>query len=204
MGLTNPLLLQQLRAETAQLSTATMQIAPEQGQMMHLLVKLMGAGKVLEIGTFTGYSTAWLALALPPQGRLIACDVSAEWTQIGQRYWQQLELESRIELRLAPALDTLTQLINEGYSEQFDVVFIDADKTNYLAYYETSLRLLRQGGLILIDNTLWSGSVIDPADTDPDTVAIREFNQHLARDPRITLSLLPIADGLTLALKNVE
>lgn len=195
-------LLQQLREETQGLEMARMQIAPEQGQFMALLVELSGAQKIIEIGTFTGYSALAMAQALPEQGQLICCDVSREWTDIAQRYWSEAGVHERIDLRLGPALDTLQSLLEQGAQGQFDMAFIDADKTNYLAYYQTCLELLRPGGLLMIDNTLWSGAVADPQVQDEDTLAIRELNKTLHQDKRVSLSLLPIGDGLTLARKR--
>ncbi|MCC5899818.1 MAG: class I SAM-dependent methyltransferase [Phormidium sp. BM_Day4_Bin.17] len=194
--------LQQLRQETAQLPGARMQIAPEQGQFMALLVQLLGARKTLEIGTFTGYSALVVALALPPEGRLVTCDIDETTTAIARRYWQQAGVADNIELRLAPALDSLDQLLAAGEAESFDFAFIDADKRNYPHYYEKSLQLVRSGGLIAIDNVLWSGRVADETVSDKRTEAIREFNLALHQDDRISLSLVPISDGLTLALKR--
>lgn len=201
-SLREPEVLRRLREETLAMPEANMQIAPEQGQLMALLVRLMGAKRILEIGTFTGYSALVMALALPADGRLIACDVSAEWTAIARRYWQEAGVAGRIELRLAPALVTLDRLIGDGAAGSFDLAFIDADKENYRAYYERALTLLRAGGLILIDNTLWGGSVADPARDDAETRAIRALNAALHHDERIDLALVPIGDGLTLARKR--
>jgi predicted O-methyltransferase YrrM len=194
--------LRALREETAALTQRSMQIAPEQGQFMALLARLLRARRCLEIGVFTGYSSLATALALPPEGRIVACDVSEEWTAIARRYWEQGGVAHKIDLRIAPATQTLDVLLGQGHAGTFDLAFIDADKTNYLAYYERTLQLLRPGGLVLIDNTLWSGRVADPAVTDPDTVALRELNTTLLRDERVDLSLLPVGDGLTLALKR--
>ncbi|GAC1464793.1 MAG: class I SAM-dependent methyltransferase [Chamaesiphon sp.] len=194
-------LLRQLREETAAHPRATMQIAPEQGQFMALLVQLLGATKTLEVGVFTGYSSLCVALALPPTGKIIACDVSEEYTSVARRYWQKAGVSSKIDLRLAPALETLDGLLAAGEAQTFDFAFIDADKENYEAYYERSLQLIRPGGLIAIDNVLWSGQVADPQVKDKDTQAIRDLNEKLHHDERISLSLVPIADGLTLALK---
>jgi predicted O-methyltransferase YrrM len=180
---------------------AIMQIAPEQGQFMALLVKLIRAKKCLEIGVFTGYSSLAVALALPEDGQLIACDISEEYTTIAQKYWQKAGINHKIKLHIAPALETLDQLILAGETNSFDFVFIDADKSNYKNYYEKSLQLVRSGGLIVIDNVLWSGKVADPEIQDNRTNKIRQFNQELHQDKRISLSLVPIADGLTLALK---
>lgn len=202
VSLREPEVLQRLRAETARLPMANMQIAPEQGQFMALLVELLGVEKALEIGVFTGYSALCVALAMPSGGRLIACDVSEEWTGIARRYWTEAGVDGTIDLRLAPAADTLRGLLAAGHAGSFDFAFIDADKEGYGDYYELSLALLRPGGLIVVDNVLWSGRVADPAMHDPDTVAIRQFNERRRGDLRVTLSLLPLADGLTLARKR--
>ncbi|MGD2137734.1 MAG: class I SAM-dependent methyltransferase [Gammaproteobacteria bacterium] len=196
--------LKRLREETARDAMSRMQIAPEQGQFMALLVQLTGARKALEIGVYTGYSALCVAGALPADGRLIACDISEAWTAVAQRYWREAGVHDRIDLRLAPALDTLDHLLQAGETGSFDFAFIDADKENYRAYYERVLALLRPGGLIAVDNTLWSGSVADPANQDPDTRAIREFNEALHADERVQISLVPIADGLTLARKLAD
>ena len=195
-------ILKQLREETAKLSMAQMQISPEQGQFMALLVQLMGAKQTLDIGVFTGYSALAVALALPDDGKVIACDISEEYTAIGKDFWARAGVSEKIGLRIAPALETLEKLITEGETGSFDLAFIDADKRNYENYYERALILLRPGGLILIDNVLWSGKVLDPTITDKQTQAIREFNRKLYQDSRISLSLIAIADGLTLALKR--
>jgi predicted O-methyltransferase YrrM len=202
ISLREPDILKQLREETAKLSMAQMQISPEQGQFMALLVQLMGAKKTLEIGVFTGYSALAVALALPDDGKVIACDISEEYTAIAKDFWARAGVSEKIDLRIAPALETLEKLITDGETGSFDLAFIDADKRNYENYYERALTLLRPGGLILIDNVLWSGKVIDPTITDKQTQAIREFNQKLHQDSRISLSLIAIADGLTLALKR--
>lgn len=199
-----PEILRRLRDETAQLGgLARMQIAPEQGQFMALLLELMGAHRMLEVGTFTGYSTLACAMALPPDGNIVACDVSREWTDIGQKYWQEAGLADKIELRIAPAADTLQQLLEEGQANAFDAMFIDADKTNYGTYYELGLKLVRPGGLIMIDNVLWGGAVADPSEQDEDTQAIRALNRKLHTDNRVTVSLIPIADGMTLARRRI-
>ncbi|MEB3338635.1 MAG: class I SAM-dependent methyltransferase [Leptolyngbyaceae bacterium] len=202
ISLREPEVLSQLRKETASHPQGRMQIAPEQGQFMALLLQLMGAKKVLEVGVFTGYSSLSMALALPPDGRIIACDVSEAYTSVARRYWEQAGVADKIDLRIAPALETLDQLLAEGQAGSFDFAFIDADKSNYWNYYERSLQLLRPGGLIAIDNVLWSGRVADPGDQDSLTVAIRSFNALISQDQRVSLSLVPIADGLTLALKR--
>jgi predicted O-methyltransferase YrrM len=194
--------MRRLREETATLDRARMQIGPEQGQFMALLVELIGARSALEVGTFTGYSALAVARALPDDGRLIACDVSAEWTSIGRPYWEEAGVAHKIDLRLAPAIETLDALLGEGRAETFDFVFIDADKTGYDAYYERALSLIHPGGLITLDNTLWEAKVVDPEITDTDTEAIRAINKKLAADERVTLSMVPIGDGLTLARKR--
>ena len=194
--------MRRLREETASMEQANMQIGPEQGQFMALLVELIGARSVLEVGTFTGYSALAMAVALPENGALVACDVSEEWTAIGRRYWEEAGVAHKIELRLAPALETLDALLAEGRAGTFDFAFIDADKEGYDAYYERALELVRLGGLIALDNTLWEGKVADPAATDVDTEAIRAINAKLVLDERVTLSLIPVGDGLTLARKR--
>ncbi|KAB8319628.1 methyltransferase domain-containing protein [Tolypothrix campylonemoides VB511288] len=202
VSLREPEILAQLRQETAQHPRSRMQITPEQGQFMALLVQLMGAKKTLDIGVFRGYSSLVVALALPPEGKVVACDLSEEYTAIARRYWEQAGVAHKIELHIAPALDTLDKLIAAGEAGTFDFAFIDADKNNYGNYYERSLQLLRPGGLIAVDNVLQSGRVADPQEQDKITNSIRAFNQKLHQDPRITISLVPIADGLTLALKR--
>jgi len=197
-----PRVLVELREETAQLPGAGMQISPEQGQFMRLLVELLGAQRTLEIGVYTGYSSLCVAQALPEDGQLIACDINAEYTAIARRYWQRAGLEQRIRLELGPALATLDGLIAAGESGRFDFAFIDADKENYQGYYERSLQLLRRGGLIAIDNVLWGGSVADPADQKSTTLAIRALNARLGEDSRVSVSLIPIGDGLFLARKR--
>lgn len=194
-------LLAELREVTAKDEMARMQIAPEQGQFMQLLVRLMGAKHIIEIGTFTGYSALAMALVLPNEGEIICCDVDKEWTDIARQFWQKAGVEHKTDLRLAPAQETLNGLLKAGKARTFDLAFIDADKANYDHYYELCLRLLRPGGLVLLDNTLWGGSVINPYKQDEDTKAIRALNLKLQQDSRIQLSHLPIADGLTLALK---
>jgi caffeoyl-CoA O-methyltransferase len=195
-------LQRRLRAETAQLPAAGMQIAADQGAFLAFLVRLIGARRALEVGTFTGYSALAMALALPEDGRLIACDISEEWTSIGRRYWEEAGVSHKIDLRLGPAGGTLEALLEEGRGGTFDFAFIDADKTGYDVYYERVLELLRPGGLVAVDNTLWEGKVADPTETDPDTEAIRAFNLKVRSDERVTLSLVPIGDGLTLARKR--
>lgn len=201
-SLREPEPLRRLRDETLAMPRASMQISPEQGQFMALLVRVLGATRTLEIGTFTGYSAAWVASALPADGRIVACDISEEWTSIARRYWSELGLDARIDLRLAPALDTLDDLLTAGEAGRYDFAFIDADKENYENYFERSLSLLRTGGLIAVDNVLWGGSVVDPDKRDKDTEAIRAFNEARLEDDRVDLSLVPIGDGLTLARKR--
>lgn len=196
-----PDILRRLREETARDSMARMQIAPEQGQLMQLLVRLMGARCYLEVGVFTGYSSLAVALALPAEGRILACDISDTWTRVARRYWAEAGVAGKIDLRLAPALQTLDGLIGAGGAGSFDFAFIDADKTSYQAYYERALTLIRVGGLIAIDNTLWEGRVANPTARDVDTQAIRDFNRHLRDDGRVQQCLVPIGDGLSLALK---
>jgi len=198
-----PDVLRRLRDATAALPNARMQISVEQGQFLRLLIELIGAKKTLEVGTFTGYSALCVALALPAEGRIVACDVSEEFTNVGRPFWKEAGVADKIDLRLAPATETLTALLeNENAAGTFDFAFIDADKPNYETYYEHALRLVRPGGLIAIDNTLWSGRVADPNVTDEDTLALRALNANLHADERVTLSLVPIGDGLTLARRR--
>jgi len=192
----------ELRAATAGMKHALMQIGPDQGALMALLVKLTGARRTIEIGVFTGYSALAVALALPADGRIVACDVSEEWTAMARRYWEKAGVAGKIDLRLAPALETLDRLIAEGEAGRFDFAFIDADKKSYPGYYERCLTLLRPGGLVAVDNTLWSGAVLDAADRSADTEAIRAFNDGVARDERVDVALLTVGDGLTLARKR--
>lgn len=191
-----------LRARTATLEEHYMQISPEQGQFFKWLLNVMNARQVIEVGTYTGYSALCLAQAVGVRGRVVCCDISEEWTAIGREFWAQAGVAERIDLRLAPALETLEQMRQAGEAGCFDFAFIDADKGNYRAYYEHLLDLIRPGGVIAVDNTLWSGRVADPSEQEPDTVAIREFNQMLAGDSRVLVSLVPIGDGLTLARRH--
>lgn len=191
-----------LRDETAKLPRAGMQIGPDQASFLSLIVAAIGAKNAIEIGTFTGYSALAIARALPANGTLICCDVSEEWTAIARRYWKEAQLDKRIDLRLAPALDTLEALIGKGRDGTFDFAFIDADKTGYDAYYEACLKLLRPNGLIAIDNVLWSGAVADPSDNDADTKALRALNIKISNDPRVDASLLTIGDGVMLVRKR--
>jgi predicted O-methyltransferase YrrM len=201
VSLREPGILRRLREATAELPEAHLQVAPEEGQFLQLLVRLLGARRVLEIGTFTGYSALWMALALPEDGRLVTCDSSEEWTAIAREYWQEAGLAERIDLRLGPADESLAALVEEERGH-YDLAFIDADKEGYDGYYEACLKLLRGGGLVVVDNTLWSGRPADPEDHDADTVAIRQFNDKLHADERVDLSLLPLVDGVTLARKR--
>lgn len=195
-------LMRELREVTSQLEMSRMQIAPEQGGFMSLLVELVGASRIIEVGTFTGYSALCMASAMPEDGRLICCDVSEEWTSIGRQFWERAGVSDRIDLRIAPALYTLDGLLSDGQSERFDMTFVDADKVNYAAYYERCFELVRPGGLMLFDNTLWSGAVADPEDHEPDTEGIRALNRMLIEDDRVSVSLVPIGDGLTLVRKR--
>jgi len=195
-------LLKRLRDETQALPMARWQVAPEQGQFLALLVKLTGARRLLEVGTFTGYSALCMASALPEDGSLLCCDIPGDYNATALRYWQEAGLAERIELRLAPALETLAQLEQQGQGGQFDLMFIDADKANYPAYLESALRLLHTGGLAIFDNTLWSGRVLEVNGQSADTRAIQALNRALKDDARVDLSLLPLGDGLTLCRKR--
>ncbi len=202
VGLREAAVLRRLRVATEQEKMSVMRSAPEQGQFMAMLLKLTGARRALEIGTYTGYGTLWMALALPEDGEILTCDISGHWTSVARHFWKEAEVLDKIHLKLRPALETLNALLATGQSETFDFAFIDADKVNYDAYYEACLKLIRPGGLICVDNTLWGGSVVDSDKHDTDTRAIRALNTKLKGDGRIELSMLPIADGLTLALKR--
>lgn len=201
-SLREPAILTRLRTETGKLAAANMQISPEQGQFMALLVKLLGARRCLEVGTFTGYSALACALALPADGTVVALDSSAEWTAIARRFWAEAGVADKIQLRLGLAGESLRQLRREGHDASFDFMFIDADKTGYADYVEQGFHLVRPGGLLAIDNVLWGGSVADPADTERDTVALRALNAALKADQRFDLSMVPIGDGLTLLRKR--
>lgn len=202
ISLREPEVLRELRVQTHKMSMSQMQISPEQGQFMRFLIELMQAKKTLDIGVFTGYSTLCAALAIPQDGKIIACDVNVEWTKIAKKYWEMAGVASKIELILAPATDTLQSLINKGEAGTFDFIFIDADKQNYPTYYEQSLVLARRGGVIAIDNVLWSGQVADSSINDSHTVMFRELNKKILEDERVTMSMLPIGDGLTLVRKK--
>jgi predicted O-methyltransferase YrrM len=201
VGVREPEVLQQLRSHNAEYPQGHMQICPEQGQFMAMLVKLISAKYILEVGVFTGYSSLAMALALPDDGRMVACDVSAEVTDIAQKYWQQAGVAHKIHLRIAPAVDTLQGLLAAGAGGTFDLAFIDADKASYPEYYELCLELVRSGGVILIDNVLWYGRVADPAVTDKRTSILRDLNTKIHQDQRVELVILPIGDGMTVVRK---
>lgn len=201
-SLREPPLLRRLREFTLGHSLGRMQIAPEQGQFMALIAEIIGARRMIEIGTFTGYSSLWLASALPPDGHLLCCDLSEEWTNIAKAYWQEAGLRDRIELRLAPGLETLDTLLREGEGGSYDLAFVDADKVNYPNYYALCLRLLRPGGVLMFDNTLWGGATADASRQDEDTLGIRRLNALVHEDARVSASLVPIGDGLTLIRKR--
>lgn len=194
--------LRRLREETTALPEAEMMVPPEQGQLLNLLVTLLGAKKVLEVGVFTGYSSLWMALALPANGLFVGCDISEQWTGIAGKYWREAGVAHKCHVQIGPAKETLSKLIEESQGDTFDLAFIDADKVNYDDYYEKALHLLRPGGVIAIDNVFWSGEVVDGTSTEPSAVSIRALNEKLFQDERISLVMLPIADGLTLALKR--
>ena len=191
-----------LRARTMNLAESMMQISPEQGQLMQMLLRLMGAKRAIEVGTFTGYSALQIALALPEDGTLVACDISEEWTSIGVPFWNEAHVGHKIDLRIGPATHTLRTMIEAGEAGTYDFAFIDADKENYAVYYEQCLTLVRSGGLIAVDNVLWSGSVADHSITDASTVAIRTLNEHIRGDSRVEVSMIPIGDGLSLVRKK--
>ena len=195
-------LLAELREETSKLAESNMQIAPEQGQFMAMVARMLGARRYLEVGTFTGYSALAVTMAMSEQGKSVCLDISEEWTDIAQRYWIRAGMADRIDLHLAPASETLQKLKTDGWSGDFDLAFIDADKSGYIDYYECCLDLVRAGGVLLIDNTLWDGNVADSGNQEPDTRAIRAFNQHVMNDERVDLSMIPLGDGLTLARKR--
>ena len=192
----------ELRRVTQRMPRASMQIGAEQGALLQVLVRLLGARRCLEIGTFTGYSALAVALALPQDGRIVCCDTSEEWTTIARRYWKRAGVAAKIDLRIAPALATLDALLRQGKAGMFDFAFIDADKSNYAGYYERCLKLVRRGGLIAADNTLWGGSVVDPRNKTVDARAIRAFNRQLLRDRRVSIALVPVGDGMTLAIRR--
>jgi predicted O-methyltransferase YrrM len=192
----------ELRRVTQRMPRASMQIGAVQGALLQVLVRVMGARRCLEIGTFTGYSALAVALALPKDGRIVCCDLSEEWTAIARRTWQRAGVAGKIDLRIAPALETLDALLKRGKAGKFDFAFIDADKANYANYYERCLKLVRRGGLIAADNTLWGGSVVDARNKTADARAIRAFNRKLLRDRRVDIALVPVGDGMTLAIRR--
>lgn len=202
VGTREPEVLARLREETASIPQHGMQIAPEEGAFLAMLVELMGARRCIEIGTFTGYSSTAVALALPDDGKLVCCDVSEDWTSMARKYWSEAGVSDKIDLRIAPAADTLDKLLADGQEATYDFAFVDADKTGYDGYYERLLRLVRPGGLIAFDNTLWDGKVLDQSAQDEDTRALQALNLKLAGDERIALCLLPVADGVTLARRR--
>jgi len=194
-------ILKELRDHTYDMEERAMQIAPEQGQFMQMLIKLIGAKNTIEVGVFTGYSSLAIALALPEDGRIVACDVNPQYTSVAEKFWVNAGVREKIDLRIGPAKNTLSELISDGLTGTFDFAFIDADKVNYDHYYELCLQLIRPGGLITVDNVLWGGATADDSINDTDTTSIRALNDKLHRDERIDLSLVPIGDGLTLAMK---
>lgn len=202
VSLREPEVLKKLRDATENEELSNMRSAPEQGQFMAMLLRLIGARRVIEVGTFTGYATLWMAQALPEDGEIITCDVSEQWTFLAHRFWETAGVLPKVRLELRPALETLDMLLKQGEEEAFDFAFIDADKVNYGDYFDRCLKLIRSGGLIAVDNVLWGGRVIDDSDEEESTQAIRAFNLKLINDSRIDLSMLPLADGLTLALKR--
>lgn len=201
VGVREPAVLQQLREATAMQELSVMRSSAEQGQLMAMLIRLTGAKRILEIGTYTGYATLWMAQAIEADGEILTCDISTTWTDVARRFWEKAGVSDRIRLQLAPALETLNKLLTDHHAGSFDFIFIDADKVNYPAYYEHSLQLIKAGGLIAIDNTLWGGEVINPDNQEPSTCAIRELNERLHKDSRVEIAMLPMADGLTLVRK---
>ena len=202
VGTREPEVLARLREETATIPQHGMQIAPEEGAFLAMLVELTGARRCIEVGTFTGYSSTAVALALPEDGRIVCCDVSEEWTAVAARYWGEAGVADKIDLRIGPAAGTLDRMLADGEDSTYDFAFIDADKAGYDAYYERVLRLVRPGGLVVLDNMLWGGDVLKADATDEDTRALQALNAKLARDERVSLCLLPVADGVTLARRR--
>lgn len=201
-SLREPAVARALRTETDRMRMSAMASPPEQSQFVALVAQLMGARRCLEIGAFTGYTTLWLALATPPDSKIVCCDITEEWLSIGRPYWAQAKVDHKIDLRIAPALQTLETLANTGYQNLFDLVFIDADKESYPAYYEKSLQLVRPGGIVIVDNVLWGGSVINAANQSRDARAVRQLNEQIMHDDRVAVSMLPFGDGLTLAVRR--
>jgi predicted O-methyltransferase YrrM len=196
-----PDLLEELREETRSVEGSDMQTPPEAGQFLFFLTRLLEAERALEVGVYTGYSSLRIARALPPEGQLVACDVSETWTRIARRYWQRAGLADRVDLRLGPALDTMDDLLDDGAAGTFDLIFLDADKERYVQYYERAYDLVRQGGLVVVDNVLWAGRVADPSHTDDETAGIRRLNERIREDDRVEHSLVPIGDGYSLVRK---
>ena len=201
-SLREPEVLRRCRKETSSLEEARMQLSPEQGQFLSFLVELTGVKRAIEVGTFTGYSALCVATSMPEDGILVACDISERWTSIAQRYWQDAKIDKKIDLRIGPAVETLDGLLSDGEAESYDFALIDADKGNYEVYYERVLRLVRSGGLIAVDNVLWSGKVADLSNQDSATLSIRSLNEKVLRDERVSLTMLPIGDGMTLVRKR--
>ncbi|PYG86587.1 putative O-methyltransferase YrrM [Ruminiclostridium sufflavum DSM 19573] len=201
-SLREPDILRNLREETGRMLMSAMQSPPEESQFIALLLKLTGAKRILELGTFTGYTTLWMAMVIPSDGKIITCDVDNKWTSIGSRYWEEAGVSHKIDLRIAPALNTIDKLLESGYENIFDFIFIDADKDNYVNYYERALKLVRPGGIIGVDNVFWSGSVIDSKNQGSDVRNIRQLNKSIYEDQRVTISMVPIGDGLTLAIRD--
>jgi len=201
-SLREPEVLRRCRKETSSLEEARMQLSPEQGQFLSFLVELTGVKRAIEVGTFTGYSALCVATSMPADGILVACDISERWTAIAQRYWQDAKIDKKIDLRIGPAVETLDGLLSDGEAESYDFALIDADKGNYEVYYERILRLVRSGGLIAVDNVLWSGKVADLSNQDSATLSIRSLNEKVLRDERVSLTMLPIGDGMTLVRKR--
>jgi predicted O-methyltransferase YrrM len=202
VSLHEPDVLRRCREETAEMAMSTKQISPDEGQLLALLTRLSGARRTIEVGVFTGYSAMCVALAMPEDGRIIGCDIDEDWTAVARRYWQEAGVAHKIDLRLAPAAETLDELVEAGLANQFDMAFIDADKSNYALYYEQCMALVRPGGLILVDNVLWYGRVIDETFQDADTAAIRAINKMIHADERVEICMVPIGDGLTIAYKR--
>ena len=201
-SLREPEVLRRCRKETSSLEEARMQLSPEQGQFLSFLVELTGVKRAIEVGTFTGYSALCVATSMPADGILVACDISERWTSIAQQYWQDAKIDKMIDLRIGPAVETLDGLLSDGEAESYDFALIDADKGNYEVYYERILRLVRSGGLIAVDNVLWSGKVADLSNQDSTTLSIRSLNEKVLRDERVSLTMLPIGDGMTLVRKR--
>jgi len=195
-------ILTRLRNQTSQMLVSAMQSSPEESQFITLLIKLLGAKKVLEVGTFTGYTTLWIAMNMPNDGKIITCDIDTKWKDIGHKYWEEANVLNKIDFRLGPAIETMDKLLEDGNQNIFDFIFIDADKENYINYYERALKLIRPGGIVAVDNVLWMGSVINEKNQGDDVNTIRRLNKIIHNDPRVTMSMLPVGDGLTLSIRN--